>query len=385
MGLLASVASQLNVSLVKDLLGTIRLYPVAAATTLALLIVGLTMVRGVPSDKAQEKGAPKAGALRHGDNAANPGFLRDMGAPDHPHEEGSFVPSRGLVVNNRDVCDDWDNEFCMGSLLSLHRATHDRDLDKSGNYPHGKYFLGKRRLWEARIQLRFKVPPESKDVYFGIELERFVPMIRGSKRMMDMVVGMLKGVVGDQVYHSVGEDPKVVSGELERPVFVMPLWAFDQFIVTPEGEHPPSLTDPGLPSMGSLRVKRVKEFKREMDELRFRVGPTYTFCFWGISQWLDKLNWQIRVPLMSPLDFNTFCGSPPVHVVLYTLKPGSEKRHLQSRKNYYFDLAFWSSKVRPPAERIRELLGVAPAGQLDRPTPAAARGGASWLRCCVGR
>ena len=24
----------------------------------------------------------------------------------------------------------------------------------------------------------------------------------------------------------------------------------------------------------------------------FEVGPTYTLCFWGISQWLDKLNWQ---------------------------------------------------------------------------------------------
>ena len=27
-------------------------------------------------------------------------------------------------------------------------------------------------------------------------------------------------------------------------------------------------------------------------DMHRQVGPTYTLCFWGISQWLDKLNWQ---------------------------------------------------------------------------------------------
>lgn len=67
---------------------------------------------------------------------------------------------------------------------------------------------------------------------------------------------------------------------------------------------------------------QVAEFRKELDNLVFEVepllsyrkcfidripaeqfddscseaGPTYTLCFWGISQWLDKLNWQ--APLM---------------------------------------------------------------------------------------
>ncbi len=34
------------------------------------------------------------------------------------------------------------------------------------------------------------------------------------------------------------------------------------------------------------------EFRRDVFWPLFEVGPTYTLCFWGISQWLDKLNWQ---------------------------------------------------------------------------------------------
>ena len=32
------------------------------------------------------------------------------------------------------------------------------------------------------------------------------------------------------LYHSVGDDPWKTSGETERPVFTMPLWAFDSTI-----------------------------------------------------------------------------------------------------------------------------------------------------------
>lgn len=372
-----------------------HVYVVAVITTaLALLVVCLKVAGG--SVQSSERPWRSVAVAGFGDKAE--AFLRRLGAPEHPHEEASFVPTFGLIVSNREGCDRFENDNCCGSFLSLHRATYDKQLDASGHYPYGKYFMGKKRLWEARVQLRFKrSPPAQSDMFFGIELEQYVAMGRGSKRSMDMLVGMLKRVVGNQIYHSIGDDPRAVSGppgDLERPVFVMPLWAFDQFIVTPEGEAPPSLTDPTLPSMGSVRVKRVKEFQRELEELEFCVGPTYTFCFWGISQWLDKLNWQIRMPLMSPLDFNAFCGSPPVHVVIYTLKtlPGrdGERRHLQDRKRYFFHLAFWSSKSRPPAGRMRELLGLPAEPATDARPPATGFGrpawqNSSWSSCCGPR
>merc|ERR1719460_948681 len=157
---------------------------------------------------------------------------------------------------------------------------------------------------------------------------------------MDILVEALKTAVGKQVYHTAGDDPKKVSGPLERPAFVMPFYAFDQFIVTPPGETAPSLMDPDMPSMGSRRYQRVREYKKEIDELEFKLGYTYTFNFWGISQWLDRLNWEILppVPLMPKINFNDFCGSPPVYCVMYTLKTDEltpkDTRHLESRKNY---------------------------------------------------
>merc|ERR1712050_202471 len=63
-------------------------------------------------------------------------------------------------------------------------------------------------------------------------------------------------------------------------------------------------------------------------------------------------------------NFNKFCGKPPVHIVLYTLKPRmpavspekEDTRHLDSYKNYYFHLAFWSSQAMPSSGRKAELL-----------------------------
>lgn len=235
-------------------------------------------------------------------------------------------------------------------------------------------------------------------MFFGIELEKYVPMSSSTKRTMEGLVSMLKRVVGNQVYHSPGDDPQHTAGdEIELPVFVMPLLAFDQFIVTPAGEVPPQLDDPDIPSMGSKRVKRVREFQEELDHLVFEVGPTYTFCFWGISQWLDKINWKVRMPLMGSLDFDLFAGAPPVHVVFYTMdKPALEtdKRHLQSRKRYYVNLAFWSSNRRPAGERIMELLGDkmvqsphSPSSALaGRSSPGKRRAGSGgWLACCSSR
>merc|ERR1711988_1049096 len=113
--------------------------------------------------------------------------------------------------------------------------------------------------------MSFKVPPKAADLYFGVEIQDYVAMGAGTRRTLQFMVRSLKAVVGDQVYHSVGDDPKSTKGNVERPVFVMPLFAYDQYIVTPEGEEPPRLTDPAISSMGSKRFRRVKEYRAEME------------------------------------------------------------------------------------------------------------------------
>merc|ERR1712232_847597 len=218
--------------------------------------------------------------------------------------------------------------------------------------------MGK-RLWEARVQLKFKQTPTAP-VLFGIELDDYVPLPAASKRLMGLVVAALRRVVGGDLYHSVGDDPKTTAGPQEKPVFVMPLWAFDQFIVTPEGEQAPSLTDPRFHELGMKRADDRAAYIKEISALELKPGPTYTFSFWGISQFLDQINWELTgVIPFTRINFNQFCGRAPVHLVMYSLDrvdDDLETRHLQSRKNYLFDLKFWSTKSKPTPERLQELM-----------------------------
>merc|ERR1712039_762343 len=73
----------------------------------------------------------------------------------------------------------------------------------------------------------------------------------------------------------------------------------------------------------------------------------------------------IGVPIVTPINFNKFAGKPPVHVVLYSLAPSAngEKRHLSSRKTYYFRAAVWSSSWRPQLRRIEALTGTSEPGE----------------------
>lgn len=368
----------------------------AAPLAVFVVLVALALLLLRPDSAAVKQ---KDKQVDHEDSAINR-FMDRLGVPADVHLEGCCLPGSSLVINQKIT--EFDNEFCYGKMIDLHRATHNKEMDKAGDYMYGKYFMGKKRLWETRVQMKFKKPPLQADVFFGVETEQYVPMSRAVKSTMDGVVRMLKSAVGNQIYHSIGDNPEDYRGsarELELPTFVMPMLAFDQFIVTPAGEEPPELDDECIPELGSKRVNRVREFQKDLDNLVFEVGATYTFCFWGISQWLDKLNWQIRLPLMmGHLDMDQFCGAPPVHVVMYTLTPSEdEKRHLQSRKNYYLNVPFWSSKRRPKGRRVMELLGAAEAcdpayfserwgglSPVKENTGSGARKSPHWLACCAG-
>lgn len=288
----------------------------------------------------------------------------DLPVPEEPHVEMALHPPQGLHHSNPKEQYHFESECTAGSYLFFHAPTGPSTAHGPDGFDYAEYFQGKSRLWEMRIHMNFKKPPPPEDpLFFGIELEDYVPMSRPTHHAQKVIVGGIRQAIGG-LYHTAGDNPKLVAGEREQPVCVLPLWAFDQFIETPEGQEPPKLWDPDFERLGQKRYKRIAKYAEEITELqrRFRVGPTYTFAFWGNSRFLDVINWMVvGVPIVTPINFNKFAGKPPVHVVLYSLAPssdpGDKKRHLSSRKTYYFRAAVWSSSWRPPRRRIEALIG----------------------------
>eukprot|EP00428_Durinskia_dybowskii_P065123 CAMPEP_0170368818 /NCGR_PEP_ID=MMETSP0117_2-20130122/7655_1 /TAXON_ID=400756 /ORGANISM="Durinskia baltica, Strain CSIRO CS-38" /LENGTH=316 /DNA_ID=CAMNT_0010623501 /DNA_START=9 /DNA_END=955 /DNA_ORIENTATION=+ len=277
-------------------------------------------------------------------------------------------PPCGLHYSNPKEPFSFESECTKGTYLFFHPPTGPSTQTGPDGFDYGEYFLCKSRRWEMRVHMTFKrPPPPDEGLFFGVQLEEYVPMSRATQKAQKMIVAGIRQAVGG-VYHSPGDDPSRVVGPLEMPHCVLPLWAFDQFIETPEGEEPPCLWDPNFSDFGQRRYKRIAKYSEEIGNLQksFKVGPTYTFAFWGNSRFLDVLNWTVvGIPVVTPVNFNKFAGKPPVHVVLYSVKndpEGKESRHLQSRKTYYFRAAIWSSSVRPSLARIEALTGAAAAG-----------------------
>eukprot|EP00929_Paragymnodinium_shiwhaense_P046763 TRINITY_DN23799_c0_g1_i2.p1 TRINITY_DN23799_c0_g1~~TRINITY_DN23799_c0_g1_i2.p1 ORF type:complete len:440 (+),score=103.34 TRINITY_DN23799_c0_g1_i2:151-1320(+) len=340
---------------------------------------------------------------KNGDHVISADEYPDIDIPTEPHMEMSTVPTNGLKCSNPREPFSFENEYATGKLLFFHPPTDPRAQTQAGGLDYRKYFEGKKRIWELRIQFQFKTPPSSgSDLYFGIEMEQYVPLSAATKKVVVLAANAIKHAVGG-LYQSPGDDPAQVSGERERPLCVLPLWAFDQFIVTREGDSPPDLRDPDFPNMGSKRYQRISEYAAEVTDLVRTIDDkrTYTFAFWGNSRFLDVLNWRlIGLPVVTPMDFDKLAGEPPVYAVLYSLKEGSgddgEKRHLNSRKNYYFRTALWSSKRRPERQRFESLTGAA-MSSVDTAGPALKRGSsgrfgrgylaffADRLACCVSR
>jgi len=323
------------------------LYPqkAAAMTKKAAGPSAQKLMKPAPTDRPKVRGSGKAKSS-------------SASAWDGPNLQGTFIPTTGLLEGNPPSGYRFESEHCRGLFLPMHRPTFDRALDKSGDFRYGNHFKGRKRLWEMRLQMQMK-RDVAESMRFGIELEQYVPLNAATKRLMGITVAALRQVAGSDLYHSPGDDPAVTPLPHEKPVFSMPLWAFDQFIVTPEGESPPDLTDECFSDFGCKRTDDRSAFVKQMSGLHLRAGPTYTFAFWGISQFLDDIKWEVqKVIPFKAIDFDLFCGAPPVQLVLYTLKDdgGAEPRHLESRKNYFFRLAFWSSLRPPNPERLRQLL-----------------------------
>lgn len=228
----------------------------------------------------------------------------------------------------------------------MHRPTHDPKLEKTGEYPFSWHLKGRRRNWEIRLQISFKQVP-SRNLNFGIELGAYVPTSLLARQAQHVLVSACRGIVGD-CYHSPGSDPKRTVGELELPVFAMPLWAFDQFHVSEPGTQPPNILG-DLTGVGMRRRDGIRAYVKAMRVVAesFSTDKIYTLCFWGVSQYLDVLQWVVSGGILPGirLDFNKLCGTPPVYVTVYELQATenkNERRHLESRKKHFIKIAVWS-------------------------------------------
>mmetsp|Transcript_101981 Transcript_101981/g.263595 ORF Transcript_101981/g.263595 Transcript_101981/m.263595 type:complete len:391 (-) Transcript_101981:252-1424(-) len=307
----------------------------------------------------------------------------------------SFVPSKGAHRANTRKPFQGETDLASLKILVLHRPTHDREREASGQYPYSEHFMGRRRTWEVRVQVRFKKVPQGA-IYFGLET-RYIAghtMSPGVRRIKNMLLGMVRGVIGKEFHHSPGDDPETTEGEAEPPTFAMPLWAIDQFHVAEDGEEPDLTADfTGIGHKRTGGVNRYIEAMRTMlDSLS--CDKVYTFCFWGISQFVDGHNWEFRSKFFT-MDANKLCGAPPVYVVAYELEAHPDLRHLVSRKSYYFKVALWSALKPPEPEIMKELLGNAlehtngDGQEQIRPTCWTRKGGGwdfmNMFSSCTGR
>jgi len=281
--------------------------------------------------------------------------------------------------------------------LPLMRPTANKAIDNErGGWLYGRHFKGRKRLWEMRYQFRLKKPVEGT-LFFGILAHRYIKFPHSMLMVIDMVMAAIRKILGANagIYYSVGDDPSKVKGEQEQPAAVMPLWAFDQLIETPEGEEPPQLNDPEFHNYGVLRATNTKEFMSTLADLELRPGVTYSFGFWGLSPLWDVMSWTVRGFSPGGINFNRFCGAPPVHNVLYSIEQSkTDPRHLESKKNYYFRYSFWSSAIPPREHIVKGLCRVSDDGsgeprESPMTPPAASSGffGASFFQdaCCVAR
>ncbi|CAK9026342.1 Uncharacterized protein SCF082_LOCUS17459 [Durusdinium trenchii] len=319
------------------------------------------------------KSSSKTSTENHGGASVDDEGLANLGLgamPPGKKLEIALDPPVGLHWSNPEEPFPFETELCKGSYFFFHPPTDGRAFrGASGGLDFAEYFRGKTRLWELRIQFVCKKPLPCKDLYFGVELEDYVHLPAAAKRVVQLSVAAIRQAVGG-VYNTQGDDPaKAIPGEeSEKPTIVLPLWAFDQFIITQPGEEVPDMTSPDFPEYGSRRKGRIAEYIREMDDLAANLGPgpTYTLGFWGNSRFLDVMSWKLRgIPLVTPFDFEPLIGQPPVYAVLYCLTPAeagrdgkAESRHLNSRKKYMFRAAIWNSEKRVTQELFERLTGL---------------------------
>merc|ERR1712203_52300 len=81
----------------------------------------------------------------------------------------SFLPSTGVLRANTPRPAETESDLCSLKVLAMHRPTHMPAHDVSGAYPYSWHLLGRKCIWEIRVQIRFKRLPQGP-LYFGLEM-----------------------------------------------------------------------------------------------------------------------------------------------------------------------------------------------------------------------
>lgn len=253
-----------------------------------------------------------------------------------------------------------ENDMAHVKMFLMHRPTYDKPLDASGEWPFGWHFNGRKRLWELRAQLRMKVERPAGKIFFGIEMCPGEAAAGHAGRVKSMIQAGLRMTIGKDFYTSSGDTE---GGEQEVCHFVMPMWALDQFIISEPGEEP--RLDGNLEGLGMRRSNGKNAYIKAMNELETNLSTdkVYTFCFWGISRFMDLEQWCCK-GFGAEVDAAAMSGPPPLFVVGYWLKPDEDpdsskaRKHLNSRKTYLCRAALWNDRSPPEPDDLRKAIMV---------------------------
>jgi hypothetical protein len=234
--------------------------------------------------------------------------------------------------------------FCMNKRDPAYGNPEDR---------YYRHFHKRRRLWEMRVQGRFRRRPEG-DMFIGIVLRDF-NYNQAVESSSVVVKKMACALVRYDLYMHWGdrcEASRLPDAELSHMVTNMTGW--DQIIVSPAGEEPPAING-NLAGLGLERKEEgLKEYGKACEKVfqEIDLESTYTMSFYGVSQLLDVLHWQFifaQMGIGARMPISRFFQEWPIHACMYELDrkqlSKDDKRHLESRKRYYLDICVWSNQI----------------------------------------
>jgi len=279
------------------------------------------------------------------------------------HRDSPEAPSDGVVLHVHDseqgeykrwgfngpLPTEFESENFKGRILCLLRpASSYGNKDNGEAYPWKQHFHGRKRLWEWRLQGRFKQQPSV--LYAGIELEEYVHHNLAARTLTRGILPLVQRALEcKDVIHELGNP----DDQDLRPVVVAPIWAADNTLVTTPPGDAPDITMPTIPVGFSRKASRQYwEALWSGRGAAWDPGTVYTFCIWGPSPLLDMRRMVFRkLPMMwGEIPWANFCGHQPVHVVAYELVGDASKReHRQGNKTYTVDIrltpeALWETQ-----------------------------------------
>mmetsp|Transcript_129679 Transcript_129679/g.258704 ORF Transcript_129679/g.258704 Transcript_129679/m.258704 type:complete len:441 (-) Transcript_129679:121-1443(-) len=252
-----------------------------------------------------------------------------------------------------------ENEFFVGKVIFMYKPHGGLEKGHLGhNHPYYRYFRDRKRFWEFRVQGRFKRAPTG-DLYVGIVLKDF-NYNQAVARYSTWLKGVGMKLVNYDLYMSWGDRLEAANrpdAELSHLVTNMAAW--DQIIITPKGVDPPLLQGDfrGKPVNGQNLERKemgLAAYAKAVDEV-FRcvnLEDTFTMCFWGVSEVIDLLGWDLKM-MKTRISMARFFDDDPLHGVMYEIErsprredeTNGERRQLESTKRYYLDFMFWSNSV----------------------------------------